>query len=171
MDDTMSLDAQSFKEVLSRFASGVTVVTTAGDGGPYGVTVSAFSALSARPPCVLICLGNHGRARALIEQAGYFAVHILGEQQVTLGPRFARLLPQATDLFAGIQYRVERTGAPVLEDCLAWLDCSVHSSTEVGDHTLFVGVVEALGTGSEEGEPILYYRRGFRVLAPGKVEL
>lgn len=163
--------SQSFKDALSRFASGVTVVTTMHDGQPHGVTVSAFSAISADPPRVLICLNNHGRAKSFIEASGRFAVHILGERNATLGPRFARLKPGISDLFAGVPYRAERTGAPVLDDCLAWLDCSVHSVSEVGDHTLFIGAVEAIGPGSVEGEPILYYNRGFRVLAPGNVEV
>src|SRR6185295_6475790 len=136
-------DPKVFKDVLSRFASGVTVVTTMCDGVPHGLTVSAFSAVSAAPPRVLICLGNDTDSKPLIERARCFAVHILGRDHVALGPRFAKLLPGVDDLFEGLAYRTERTGAPVLDQCLGWLDCRVESILPVGDHAIFIGAVEA----------------------------
>jgi 3-hydroxy-9,10-secoandrosta-1,3,5(10)-triene-9,17-dione monooxygenase reductase component len=160
----MPTDAQLFKEVLSRFASGVTVVTTVHDGVPHGLTVSAFSSVSAVPPRVLVCLGNKTDSKPLVERSGRFAVHILGRDHLELGPRFAKLVPGAGDPFEGLRYRAELTGCPILEDCLSWLDCTVESALEVGDHTVFVGAVQALGHG-REGEPVLYYRRAFRALS------
>ena len=162
-------DAKLFKDVLSRFASGVTVVTTIGDQAPHGLTVSAFTAVSAAPPRVLVCLGNDTDSKPLIERARCFAVHILGRQHVALGPRFAKLVPGVEDLFAGLAYRQEHTGAPILEQCLGWLDRRVESLLPVGDHTIFVGAVEAASLAAE-GEPVLYYRRGWRALDPLSIE-
>lgn len=166
----MTLDPKAFKDVLSRFASGVTIVTTLHDGTPHGLTVSAFSAVSAAPPRVLVCLGNETDSKPLIERSGHFAVHILGREHAALGTRFAKLKPDAGDLFSGLNYRTEHTGSPVLVDCLAWLDCRVESLLPVGDHTVFVGAVEAAGTAAAEGEPVLYYRRAWRVLHPNSLE-
>lgn len=166
----MALDPKAFKDVLSHFASGVTVVTTVCDGTPHGLTVSAFSAVSATPPRVLICLGNETDSKPLVERAGHFAVHILGREHATLGTRFAKIAPGIGDLFSGLTYRAEHTGSPILLDCLAWLDCRVESSMAVGDHTVFVGAVEAAGAGAVDGEPVLYYRRAWRVLHPSSLD-
>jgi flavin reductase (DIM6/NTAB) family NADH-FMN oxidoreductase RutF len=162
----MPADAKLYKDVLSHFASGVTVVTTSADGVPHGLTVSAFSSVSVHPPRVLICLGNDTDSKPLIERAGAFAVHILGREHAGLGPRFAKLLADADDPFTGIEYRSESTGSPILSECLAWLDCRVESTLTVGDHTILVGAVEAAGRGAVDGEPVLYYRRAWRVLDP-----
>src|SRR5262245_34973827 len=137
----MALQENAYKAVLSRFASGVTIVTTSHDGKPFGLTVSAFSSVSAAPPRVLVCLANDSDTKPLVERSGHFAVHILGLDQLVLGPRFAKLEPEVTDPFIGLSYREERTGAPILDDCLAWLDCRLESSLPVGDHTVFVGAV------------------------------
>jgi flavin reductase (DIM6/NTAB) family NADH-FMN oxidoreductase RutF len=157
------------KDVLSRFASGVTVVTTLHEGAPYGLTVSAFSAVSLSPPRVLVCLGNDTDSKPLVERAGRFAVHILGKDHAGLGLRFAKLAADAGDPFEGLPYRSEQTGSPILDQCLAWLDCTIASTAQVGDHTVFVGAVEAAGLGAD-GEPVLYYRRGWRVLHPQGLE-
>lgn len=165
----MALDPVAFKEALSRFASGVTVVTTRHEGGLHGLTVSAFASVSATPPRVLVSLGNATESRPLIEKSGNFAVHILGRDHVALGLRFAKLLPGVDDPFDGLEHRAEQTGAPVLHDCLAWLDCRVETVLPVGDHTVFIGAVEALGHAPGTPEPVLYYQRGWRVLDPNRL--
>jgi flavin reductase (DIM6/NTAB) family NADH-FMN oxidoreductase RutF len=162
----MTLDPLGFRDVMSRFASGVTVVTTMCDGVPHGLTVSAFSSVSLSPPRVLICLGNDTDSKPLIDRSGCFAVHILGREQVDLGPRFAKLIPGVDDPFEGMTYRAEATGAPIFDDCIAWLDCRVESAFPTGDHTIYVGDVLAAGRPHSESEPLLYYRRGWRVLDP-----
>lgn len=160
----MTPDPKAYKELLSHWASGVTVVTTICDGAPHGLTVSAFSSVSASPPRVLVCLGNDTDSHPLVTRAGRFAVHVLGRDHVELGVRFAKLVATAGDPFVGLHYRTEHTGSPILSECLAWLDCRVESSMAVGDHTVFVGAVEAAGLGADQGEPVLYYRRAWRGL-------
>jgi flavin reductase (DIM6/NTAB) family NADH-FMN oxidoreductase RutF len=167
----MPIEPATFKDVLSRFASGVTVVTTVSEGALHGLTVSAFNSVSASPPRVLICLQNSTDSKPLIERSGCFAVHILGRDHARLGPRFAKLVPgQEGDLFEGLDHRVERTGAPILKECLGWLDCLVESRHAVGDNTIFIGAVEAAGAGTSPGEPVLYYKRAWRVLHPDSFE-
>jgi flavin reductase (DIM6/NTAB) family NADH-FMN oxidoreductase RutF len=167
----MAVESKAFKDVMSRLASGVTVVTTMCDGVPHGLTVSAFSSVSATPPRVLVCLGNGTDSKPLVERSGRFAVHILGRDHAALGTRFAKLSPGVEqDLFGGVPYRTEHTGSPILDDCLAWLDCSVLTTMPVGDHTIFVGSVEAVGHARTDGDPVLYYRRAWRVLGPDALD-
>ena len=162
----MTVDTQGFKDVLSRFASGVTVVTTMCEGVPHGLTVSAFSSVSLSPPRVLICLGNDTDSKPLIDRSRCFAVHILGRAHVELGPRFAKMVPGLGDPFTGLRYGAGTTGSPILEDCIAWLDCRVESAVAIGDHTIFIGDVLAAGRAQADGDPVLYYRRAWRVLDP-----
>ena len=162
----MTFDTIVFKDVLSRFASGVTVVTTMCEGTPHGLTVSAFSAVSLNPPRVLICLGNDTDSKPLIDRSRCFAVHILGRDHVQLGPRFAKLIPGLEDPFLGLGFRAEITGSPILDQCIAWLDCHVDSVVPIGDHTIYVGAVQAGGRPNPDGDPVLYYRRAWRVLDP-----
>lgn len=169
----MPHDPLAFKEALSRFASGVTIVTTLDNtrdkAVPHGLTVSAFASVSANPPRILVSLSNNTESRPLVERSGIFAVHILGREHVALGPRFAKLVPGVTDPFEGLAHRVEQTGAPVLTDCLAWLDCRVETMLPVGDHTIFVGAVEALGHAVGTPDPVLYFQRGWHVLDPTRL--
>lgn len=160
----MSVDPKAFKDVLSRFASGVTIVTTSFEGAPYGLTVSAFCSVSVAPPYVLVCLGNDTDSKPMLERAGHFAVHILGREHAELGVRFAKMASDASDPFVGLALRTERTGSPILRQCLAWLDCRTYSLLPLGDHTVFVGEVEAAGCEPGEGEPVLYYRRAWHAL-------
>lgn len=162
----MTVDPIGFRDVMSRFASGVTVVTTMCDGVPHGLTVSAFSSVSLSPPRVLICLGNDTDSKPLIDRSRSFAVHILGRDHVELGPRFAKLIPGVEDPFVGMSYRAEVTGSPILESCIAWLDCRVESTFPTGDHTIYIGDVQATGRPDDESDPVLYYRRAWRVLDP-----
>jgi flavin reductase (DIM6/NTAB) family NADH-FMN oxidoreductase RutF len=157
-------DPKAYKELLSHWASGVTVVTTSCDGAPHGLTVSAFCSVSVSPPRVIVCLGNDTDSLPLVTRAGRFAVHVLGRDHAELGTRFAKLVATAGDPFIGLSYGTAHTGCPILRECLAWLDCSVESAIAVGDHTVFVGAVEATGLGQPAGEPVLYYRRAWRVL-------
>lgn len=166
----MPIDAAAYKDALSQFASGVTIVTTTCDGVPHGLTVSAFSSVSASPPRVLICLQNSTDSKPLIDRSGCFAVHILGRDDAGLGLRFAKMVPTEGALFDGVEHRVEQTGAPILSDCLAWLDCKVESRVAVGDNTIFIGAVEAAGSAKALGEPVLYYKRAWRVLHPDSLE-
>jgi flavin reductase (DIM6/NTAB) family NADH-FMN oxidoreductase RutF len=154
------IDQDLFRAVLGRFASGVTVVTTRDEHGtPHGMTVSAFSSLSLEPPLVLVCVANDATMAPLLSRVDRFAVNVLSSTQEALSRRFAG---QADNRFEGIGYHDGRTGAPVLEDVLAWLQCTIVARHPAGDHTLVVGQVEHAEAG--EGRPLLYYRGGYAQL-------
>jgi len=163
----MPIDADTYKNVMSQFASGVTIVTVQHEGQQHGLTASSFTSLSLDPPLVLICVGKGLYSHQLIEQSQAFAVNILGTEQQEWGMRFAN--PRVEDRYAGIDWTTAQTGSPILPGCLAWVDCKLHQVHDGGDHTIFIGEVVA-GSAPPAGEangsaPLLYYNRAWRSLA------
>lgn len=160
----MSL-ADGFKEALSCWCSGVSVVTTRSeDGLMYGLTVSSFSSLSLDPPLILVCVDNRNRFPAMVTESGGFAVSILHAAQQEASNYFARPGRLPTKDFTEIEGDWTQSGQPVVKGAMAWLACEVDQQVEAGDHTIVIGrVVE---TFASEAEPLLYYRRGYRTVAP-----
>lgn len=157
----MSASSGDFRSVLSRWASGVSVVTSNDAGMLYGLTVSSFSALSLDPPLVLVCLANANRIVGMIEASGGFAVSMLASDQVAASSYFARPGRLPTRDFTEIEGRWTPSGQPVLAGALAWLACRTHALLPQGDHTICIGRVE--DTFVDEGkEPLLYWSRGYR---------
>jgi flavin reductase (DIM6/NTAB) family NADH-FMN oxidoreductase RutF len=159
----MSIDVQSFKHALAHWASGVTVVTTRVDGLPIGMTASSLTSVSLEPPQILICVARKLFTHQAIERSGVFAVNILGTDHLEWGMRFAGMIPELSDRFAGIATHDAVTGAPILPDVLGWLDCRLRHAYDGGDHTIFVGEVVAAGA-SEQRSPLLYFNRTWRQL-------
>ena len=158
------IDPSQFRRVMGHFAAGVAVVTTVRDDGhPAGLTVSAVCSVSLSTTLVLVCLDHASESRRVVESSGVFAINVLEEGE---GEMLARRFGTSTgeDKFLGVAFHSERTGAPVLDASLAWLDCRVRETHEGGDHTIFVGEVEAAET--REGTPLLYYRGGYGRFAP-----
>src|SRR4051812_15949462 len=86
----MTLDADAFRSVLGRFASGVTVITTRdANARDVGMTVSAFSSVSLHPPLVQICIGHDASAYEALSQCEAFVVNVLADDQEPLSRRFA----------------------------------------------------------------------------------
>lgn len=156
----MAVTPVEFREGLSRFASGVTVVTTLdADGIPHGLTVSAFCSLSLEPPLVLICIEKGIRSHQALSSASRFVVNILSSEQLEVSSRFASPLE---DRFEGVEWRPGIEGAPVIEGTLASLECTIHSNFEGGDHTIFVGRVESVSV--SDRAPLLYFKSTYREL-------
>ena len=153
--------AERFREVLGRFATGITVVTSVHDDEPVGLTAQSFASVSLEPPLVLFAPARTSRAWPRMHAAGHFCVNVLGRDQQALSERFAS---RGTDKFAGVAWRAGRTGSPVLDGAVAWVDCVLHAVHPGGDHHLAVGRVVDLG--SAPGEPLLYLDGGYR--APGE---
>ena len=160
----MSIDPQTFRETMSHWASGVTVITTTADGQRTGITASSFASLSLNPPQILVCINRRLHTHEAIQKSRIFAVNILGVEHQDWGMRFAGMIPEIADRFEGIETHTAVTGAPLLSDALGWLDCEVREAYEGGDHTIFVGEVVATAA-RNTGDPILYYRRNWRQLA------
>lgn len=151
--------ARRFRDVLGRYASGVTVVTTMSDGEPAGMTCQSFTSVSLDPPLVAFLPTRQSRAYAAIERAGTFCVNFLAGGQEDLSDTFAS---SGDDKFAGVEWSPSTgTGSPLLAGIVAHVDCTVHAVHEAGDHLLVIGSVVDLATG-EADEPLLYYRGAYR---------
>ena len=155
---------QTMRKTRGLFASGVAVVTTVHEGKLRGVTVSAFSSLSLNPPLVLICLANESESKDWIAESSVFAVNILGDAQEFLSERFAARAPIVNTRFEGVPYHTAITGSPILAESLAWYDCRVEATHDGGDHTIFIGRVEAVGFGAEGKPPLLYFANRYQRL-------
>ena len=148
-------DQQVFRDVIGRFTSGVTVITTAVDGARFGTTASAFSSLSMDPPMVLVCLNKTSETQAAVLAAGAFVVNILSEGQQDLAFRFAR----KGDKFGDLEHGTGRHGVPVLHGTLAHLECEVGETVTGGTHTVFLANVTVAA--GHDGTPLTYYRGRF----------
>lgn len=151
------VDEYRFRSVLSRFASGVTVVTAVDEKGvDHGITVSAFCSLSLKPPLVLVCIDHVTVMHGILETAGTFAVSVLAADQEELARRFS---DPDNDRFEGTSYSRGTTGAALLTGAAAHLECGITHRLEGGDHTIFVGSVQSAE--STDLHPLLYYRGGY----------
>ena len=155
----MAVTPDQFKDALRFWASGVSIVTTRRPDGLQGITVSSFASVSLDPPLVLVCIEKRARSHQAIASQGCFVVNVLEARQEDLSERAAARRGLEESWLLNVPHRAAVTGAPVLEGALAWLDCSLGASHPAGDHTIFVGRVEAAGTAS--GMPLLWYDRGY----------
>lgn len=159
----MALDRIELRRVMGHFATGVTVVTAAAETGePYGLTANAVASVSLEPPLVLACVEAGSDTHPHIRAARAFAISVLAADQESVARRFAEWA--AADKFRAVAYRREVTGAPVLEDALAWVDCRLWAEYPGGDHTIFVG--EVVAGDAREGAPLIFYRGGYGRFRP-----
>jgi flavin reductase (DIM6/NTAB) family NADH-FMN oxidoreductase RutF len=161
----LAVSAEAFKAALSRWATGVTIVTARVGERVHGMTVSAFTEVSLEPPLVLVCAERTSNTLPFIREGGAFAVNVLARDQAALSSRFASKKEEWTR-FEGLEFDVGTTGAPLLRGCVANLDCRVVSAQEHGDHVVFVGVLEE--TRTSEREPLLHYRSTYGAFAKGE---
>jgi len=146
-----------FRQLMGRFATGVTVVTVMSpDGTPSGMTVNSLSSVSLDPPLVSICIDQGAVMHAALTGAPGFVVNILRSDQEAVSRRFAEDLP---DRFDGVGYGLSSDGQPILDGVLAHLECTGHASIEAGDHSVFLGRV--VGGASGGGRPLLFYQGGY----------
>jgi flavin reductase (DIM6/NTAB) family NADH-FMN oxidoreductase RutF len=161
----MDLDNGTFRLVMGRFATGVTVVTTFADGRPQGITVNALSSVSLRPPLVMVALDRGRFITPMVREHGRYAVNVLGEGQQGLSDCFAHaaVKPGRED-FCGATWHAGLTGLPLLDGAIATLECTVIETFSAGDHDLFIGRVDALDDGGASAVgtgPLLYFRRHY----------
>lgn len=157
------IQAKRLRELMRRWASGVSLVTARDGHGPHGMTVSSFSSLSLDPPLVMISLERGTRTHQMIEAGGEFAVAFLKEEQRDLAERFAGAVADGGDRFDGVAFEFTPGGHPVPTQRLAYLDCRVVAAHPAGTHTVFIGEVEG-GESAPPGNPLLYFNRSYRRL-------
>jgi len=138
------IDPLELRRALGSFPTGISIVTTRDcQGKPRGMTANSFTSVSLEPPLLLVCVGKRASSFPAFGDCNAFAVNILHERQHDISSLFAS---KAVDKFANIDHDIVRTGAPVLNDCLTWFDCTVHERVDGGDHMVLFGRVEAFGT-------------------------
>ncbi len=156
----MPIDADHFRAVLGRFATGVAIVTLRDhEGRDHGMTVSAFSSLSLDPPLVLVCIGADAAMSTVMHTAESFAVNILSADQEALSRRFAG---KVDDRFVDLPCARSALGHALLDGALGWLECRVIARHPAGDHVIVVGVVD--DASAHDARPLLYYRGGYAQL-------
>ena len=161
---SQDFDQKQLRSVLGSFLTGVTVVTARTPKGElFGFTANSFTSVSLDPPLVLVCLANSSSNYDVFKQNASFAVNILSDEQDAVSNTFAS---PVDDRFAGLEFRQEVTGSPIIEHCAAWLDCEMHKTVEGGDHIIMIGRV--LGCGQREHGPLGYYQGGYVDLGLGK---
>jgi flavin reductase (DIM6/NTAB) family NADH-FMN oxidoreductase RutF len=160
------MDTTDLRRALGRFGTGVTIVSTLdAQGVPTGVTANSFSSVSLDPPIVLWSLRRASPSLAAFDATGRFVINVLALEQVELSRRFAS---PVADKFAGVGHTRGLGGLPVVEGCAAVFECRTEQRLEVGDHVLFLGLVEAYG--HQVGPTLLYcqgqYAQGVNLETP-----
>jgi len=157
----MAIDRNELRRVMGHFATGVAVITThAADGEYYGLTANALSSLSLVPPLLLVCIDKKAESYRCFDESKVFNANILGADQEDISRRFASNSMSGAKKFEGTSYRIGANGAPILTGVLAYLECRVTAAFDGGDHTIYVGEIEQAD--SIEGEPLLFFRGGYR---------
>lgn len=156
----MAVTTDEYKLALSRFASGVTVVTTRDTHGKrHGITVSAFCSVSLDPPMVLICIEKTTGSHYAFGEFGAFVVNVLASSQSRVSEHFAS---QLDEKFDDIEHTLNEDGVPVLDDAIATLRCTLRHSFDGGDHSIFIGLVESVQV--SKGEPLIYFECDYHEL-------
>lgn len=159
-----SADPALFREGMSRLASPVHVITTAGEAGLNGFTATAVASVSDSPPAVLVCVKADGASAQAIASNGVFAIHALGEAHQELADRFAgRGGLQGADRFKGLDYTLGPSGAPLLASALAVFECHLASAERHGSHLICIGDVVQVILG-EPDKSLLYARRSYHAI-------
>ena len=154
----MPIDKDLFRQVLSHFAAGVTVVTTVdGEQRPHGLTATAFASVSLEPPLALVCIDQLTETYPHFAPAGAFAVNFLALDQQDVSQRFAK---HGGDKFSATPWRRGALGMPILEGTIGHVECRIVHGYDGGDHTIYVGQIEAAGANG--GQPLLHFRHAYR---------
>jgi 3-hydroxy-9,10-secoandrosta-1,3,5(10)-triene-9,17-dione monooxygenase reductase component len=160
------IDPRAFRQALGQFCTGITIITTVHDEVPIGFACQSFAALSLDPPLVLFCPTKVSRSFKAIQASGRFCVNVLTEKQKDVSARFGSKEP---DKFAGIDWHLSGLGSPIIDRSLAYIDCTVASVHEGGDHLVVFGAVQSLSEAPKlKPRPLLFYRGDYTGIEPDK---
>ncbi len=147
----------AFRKAMRHVATGVTVVTSLRDGEPRGITVNALASVSLDPPSLLICINREARSYLFISTSRIFCVNVLAGEQRELAEHFAGKVRDRQ--FDEVAYRIDATGAPVLDGTIAHFDCELAHEYQFGSHSILIGRV--LSCAARPGSPLGYFNGGF----------
>ncbi len=160
-----AMDPAEFRNVIGRFLTGVTVVTTAHGGALHGITASAVASLSIDPPTLIVCLNKQSVTRVAVAAAGRFVVNVLAADQADIAMHFASKSPEK---FVRMAVEPGLHGLPRLPGAIAAIDCRVALEIDGGTHSIFVGRAETAATAP--GAPLGYFRGRFVQLESGQAD-
>jgi 3-hydroxy-9,10-secoandrosta-1,3,5(10)-triene-9,17-dione monooxygenase reductase component len=159
-------DNQGLRHALAQFATGVTIVTTAGPAGePIGVTANSFNSISLDPPLVLWSLSAAALSRQSFETAGHFCVHVLTSSQEDLSQKFAS---RGVDKFGGLKWVQGLGSVPMFEEFVARFQCRLTHQYPIGDHLVFVG--EVLHFDKSDKRPLVFHGGRYALAERRKME-
>ncbi|MGC8542389.1 MAG: flavin reductase family protein [Vulcanisaeta sp.] len=154
----MTISSELLKAVMRNYPTGVTIVTTTYNDEYYGLTVNSFTSLSLDPPLVLIAIDKRLTSHEAIDKSNVYAVNILSDDMKDLAIKFATAPRE--ERFSGLKVRTAKTGSPIIEGAIAYLDCKVVAKYPGGDHTIFIGeILDAQIMNNKV--PLIYYNRGY----------
>jgi flavin reductase (DIM6/NTAB) family NADH-FMN oxidoreductase RutF len=162
----MDLSPAKFREAMGSFATGVTIVTVDSDGEVHGMTANAFASVSLDPLLLLVCVDHSARIHARLHARKRFGINILAENQKRISEYYARPdhVHDRAEAEAGAHFDRTVHGTPVLRGALTYLECNLESTSEAGDHTIFIARVEDVVV--REGDPLLFFRGKYRKIGP-----
>jgi flavin reductase len=158
----MALSPTEFRKAMGSFATGVTIITLDLEGEVHGMTANAFASVSLDPPLVLVCVDHSARTHAHLHAKKRFGVNVLAGNQRVISDYYARPARDHERAEEEASARFDRTakGTPILHGALAYLECSLQSAEEAGDHTIFIAEVEDVVV--RQGDPLLFFRGKYR---------
>lgn len=162
------MDARAYRDVVGHFPTGVVVVTSADPASRamHGVTVNAFASLSLDPTLALVCISREAQSHEFLTTRPAFVVNVLARRQVALAERFAGRAPLVSGELAGVPFTPGIDGAPLLDGCVAWLECRRHATFPGGDHTILVGEVIDARLGDDD-DPLVFFTGDYTALTWG----
>lgn len=162
---TETINPEQLKQAMRTWITGVAIVTGHHAGVSHGMTANSFNSLALSPPTVLVALQQGTRTLHLVRDTGAFGVTILSVNQQALASRFAGQMGEDQPRFEGVETFTLVSGVPFIKGGLAFLDCTVVQTFDVGKTTVMIGEVLALHKDHDNGFPLLYYNRQWRKLA------
>ncbi|HLG12493.1 MAG TPA: flavin reductase family protein [Dehalococcoidia bacterium] len=159
----MSVDAMTYRRVVGNFATGVAVVTSGSGEDVHGVTVNSFTSVSLDPTLLLVCLDRSSRSRAMILETGVFNINVLNNDQERVSRLFASKDRPMT-WFEDLRCSYGELGAPLIPECLAYMECQLSETHEAGDHTILIAEVQHAAI-ADERAPLCFFRGKYAFLA------
>jgi flavin reductase (DIM6/NTAB) family NADH-FMN oxidoreductase RutF len=161
----MPFDPIQFRQLLGRFATGVTVITANHNNEKHGMTANAFTSVSLNPPLILVSIDKRANMHDIMMEHDSFCVNFLSENRREWSDWWAGKAPKDADQFANIPHTDSTTGSPVLEGCLGYIDCKVWERYPAGDHTLVLGEVQDAAVNTNPAiKPLLFFASKYHQL-------
>jgi flavin reductase (DIM6/NTAB) family NADH-FMN oxidoreductase RutF len=154
------MDADKYRSVMRHQAGAVTIIAVGDEGNRTGLTATAVCSLTDSPPMVIACVNRNASAHSPIQLAKRFSINMLARDQNELARRFSSKKLEGEARFDADTWDTLTTGAPVLKNAIANLDCEVAQELSFDTHTIFIGRVMDCRF-REDIEPLLYFRGEF----------